>query len=168
MRLAAEGVYINLILPSDNVHTDLCNSSIQTICIISFKTHTHTVDPSPYISYIQCIIQHCVCVDNACLSCHSKNTCLSLHLVCSQVAVLAHGIHGNETPFTFGATVPRMTFHWTVTNMDVFSLASVYEKVLVSVVRVYGACLSSCTNSTGGGVCVMSLPQLLTCLTLFC
>ena len=98
-------------------------------------------------------------------------TCL--HLVYSQVAVMAHGIHGNETPFTFGATLPRMTFHWTVTNMDVFSLASVYEKVqYLCVVRVYGACPSSCTNSTAvrllvGGRCNVT-PPLLTCLTLFC
>ena len=70
-----------------------------------------------------------VCTVHVCLSQHSTHTYLTL--VLSQVAVLAHGIHGNETPFTFGSTVPRMTFHWTVTNMDVFSLVSVYEKVHV-------------------------------------
>ena len=57
-----------------------------------------------------------------------------------QVAVLAHGIHGNETPFTFGSTVPRMTFHWTVTNMDVFSLVSVYEKVHMCAVTCHCNC----------------------------
>ena len=50
-----------------------------------------------------------------------------------QVAVLAHGILSDDTPFEFGSSVPRISFSWSVTNMDSLSLVSVYEKVCVCV-----------------------------------
>ena len=47
------------------------------------------------------------------------------------VAVYAVGIN-NESPFTFVAAVPGLTFQWSVDNMDAFSLTSVYDKAGVS------------------------------------
>lgn len=38
----------------------------------------------------------------------------------------------DETPFAFASALPGLTFQWSSTNMDVVSLASVYEKAGVS------------------------------------
>ena len=46
-----------------------------------------------------------------------------------QVAVYAQGSN-DEKPFTFATAVPRLTFHWSTTNMDVIALVSIYDKVL--------------------------------------
>ena len=42
------------------------------------------------------------------------------------IAVYATGLSG-ESPFSFGSCVPGLTFQWSVSNMDVLSLTSVYE-----------------------------------------
>ena len=52
-----------------------------------------------------------------------------------QIAVYAQGSN-DETPFTFASAVPRMTFHWSTTNMDVITLVSVYDKVVLCMVHV--------------------------------
>ena len=36
-----------------------------------------------------------------------------------------------ETPFSFASAIPGLTFHWSVSNMDVLSLVSVYDQVIV-------------------------------------
>ena len=54
---------------------------------------------------------------------------LSCHMTL-QVAVHAEG-DADETPFTFASSVPGLVFHWSVTNMDVHALSSVYDKVLL-------------------------------------
>ena len=41
----------------------------------------------------------------------------------------AQGENDNESPFTFGSSIPGLTFHWSVSNMDVLSLVSVYDQV---------------------------------------
>ena len=46
-----------------------------------------------------------------------------------QIAVHAEG-ENDETPFAFASSVPGLVFHWSVTNMDVHALTSVYDKVL--------------------------------------
>ena len=46
----------------------------------------------------------------------------------SQIAVHAEG-EMDETPFTFASSIPGLVFHWSVTNMDVHSLVSVYDRV---------------------------------------
>ena len=47
------------------------------------------------------------------------------------MAIRADGLN-DETPFSFGSTNPGISFHWSATNMDVLSLASVYDKAGVS------------------------------------
>ena len=48
-----------------------------------------------------------------------------------QVSVRAHGVNG-ETPFTFAGVAKQLTFHWTVSNMNIQSVSSVYVKVSVA------------------------------------
>lgn len=45
-----------------------------------------------------------------------------------QVSVRAHGING-ETPFTFAGVAKQLKFHWSVSNMNIQSVSSVYIKV---------------------------------------
>lgn len=47
------------------------------------------------------------------------------------VSVYAVGLD-NESPFTFAAAVPGLTFQWSVSNMDALSITSVYDKAGVS------------------------------------
>jgi nuclear pore complex protein Nup210 len=46
----------------------------------------------------------------------------------NEVAVRAHGVLSDDTPFEFGSSVPRISFTWSVINMDSLTLVSVYEK----------------------------------------
>lgn len=39
------------------------------------------------------------------------------------------GSNDGETPFSFASSVPGLTFYWSVSNMDVMSLLSVYDNV---------------------------------------
>ena len=55
---------------------------------------------------------------------------MAVFVVEMQVAIYAQGSN-DETPFTFASAVPGMKFHWSTTNMDVITLASVYDKVNV-------------------------------------
>ena len=56
---------------------------------------------------------------------------VTLHLMSHdlQIALHAEG-ETDETPFAFGSSIPGLVFHWSVTNMDVHGLTSVYDKVL--------------------------------------
>ena len=48
-----------------------------------------------------------------------------------QVSIRAHGING-ETPFTFVGVAKQLKFHWTVSNMNIQSVSSVYVQVGVA------------------------------------
>ena len=47
------------------------------------------------------------------------------------MSVRAHGVNG-ETPFTFAGVAKQLKFHWTVSNMNIQSVTSVYVKVSVT------------------------------------
>lgn len=47
------------------------------------------------------------------------------------IEVYAVGLD-NESPFTFAAAIPGLTFQWSVSNMDALSITSVYDKAGVS------------------------------------
>ena len=49
-----------------------------------------------------------------------------------EVAIYALGLNDEATPFTFASAVPGVSFHWSSSNVDVQSLASVYDKAGVS------------------------------------
>ena len=49
-----------------------------------------------------------------------------------EVGVHALGLN-DETPFSFGSATPGISFHWSSSNMDVMSLASIYDKAGVSI-----------------------------------
>ena len=61
--------------------------------------------------------------------CHGCDDCYHSNTI--QVSVRAHGVSG-ETPFTFAGVAKQLKFHWTVSNMNIQSVSSVYIKVGVA------------------------------------
>ena len=64
--------------------------------------------------------------------CYGCNYCYYSNTI--QVSVRAHGVNG-ETPFTFAGVAKQLKFHWTVSNMNIQSVSSVYVKVGVAVCK---------------------------------
>lgn len=48
-----------------------------------------------------------------------------------EIAIYAVGL-ADQSPFTFASANPGLSFDWSTSNMDVFSLSSVYEEASVS------------------------------------
>ena len=46
-----------------------------------------------------------------------------------QMPVYAMGVTEHETPFSFGSSVPPLTFSWSVNSREVLHLESVYHGV---------------------------------------
>lgn len=68
-----------------------------------------------------------------------------------EIAIYAVGI-SDESPFSFASSNPGLLFDWSTSNMDVFSLSSVYEEASVSLQeeRDFDAMLK--TRNPGQGV----------------
>ncbi|XP_019850460.1 PREDICTED: nuclear pore membrane glycoprotein 210-like [Amphimedon queenslandica] len=49
-----------------------------------------------------------------------------------ELSVYVEGTGDGETPFSFASSVPGLTFYWSVSNMDVMSLLSVYDNAGIS------------------------------------
>nr|XP_006822310.1 PREDICTED: nuclear pore membrane glycoprotein 210-like [Saccoglossus kowalevskii] len=47
----------------------------------------------------------------------------------AEMPVYAIGVNEHQTPFTFGHAIPGLKFYWTVSNVDVITLSTVYHKI---------------------------------------
>ena len=60
---------------------------------------------------------------------HDTRYWLSSYLFGHQMPVYAVGVTDHETPFTFGNSVPPLTFLWSANSREVLQLHSVFHKV---------------------------------------
>lgn len=94
---------------------------------------------------------------------HSLPNSPTLSFTFSQLSVHAIGIN-DETPFAFASALPGLSFQWSSTNMDVVSLASVYEKAGVSLQEEQDFAARLRTHNPGQAI----VKLVATCHTGFC